>query len=357
MNEKIYSRLAEHLDGLPDGFPPSGTGADLRLLEMLFSPQEAGLAVHLRLDRESAGAIAARAGLSPEIAKQRLDDMAQKGLILSVQAADGAITYQAAPFVVGIYEFQVNNLSVEFLHALREYWSTTIDRPPVETIPQMRTIPIHESIDPHLETMTYEQVNEIVAAHTRFAVAPCICRRGAHLVGKGCDAPEESCLIFGDWAEFYARTGRGRQVDRSEMLALIARADAANLVLRPSNSQDVAFICCCCGCCCGGLVGLKRHPHPADVVASAFIASLAPEVCQACFTCLERCQMQALVRDDGAVALRVERCIGCGLCVSTCPSGALTLVRKPESGLTRVPPTMKDTWQRISQAQNSQTGN
>lgn len=351
MNEKKYSRLAEHLDGLPDGFPPSSTGADLRLLEMLFSPQEAELAVHLTLDREPAAAIAARAGLAAEVVGQCLDEMAQKGLILSFKAVDGTLTYQAAPFVVGIYELQVNNLSTQFLHTLWEYWSTTIDRPPVQTIPQMRTIPIHESIDPRLETVTYEQVNEIIAANTRFAVAPCICRRSARMVGKGCEAPEESCLIFGDWAEFYARTGRGRQVDRSEMLALIARADAANLVLRPSNSQDVSFICCCCGCCCGGLVGLKRHPRPADVVASAFIASLVPEDCQGCFTCLDRCQMQALVEDGDRVALKQERCIGCGLCVSTCPSGALTLIRKPESDRTRVPPTMNDTWQSISQAQ------
>ncbi|GAP12514.1 protein containg 4Fe-4S binding domain [Longilinea arvoryzae] len=352
MNEQTYRRLARHLDQLPDGFPPSRTGADLHLLELLFSPQEAELAVHLTLERESAGLIAARAGLAPDAGALLLDEMAQKGLILSMDTEDGGRTYMAAPFVVGIYEFQVNNLSVNFLHALWEYWSTTVDRPSAETIPQMRTIPIHESIDPRLETVTYEQVNAIVDAHTRFAVAPCICRRGARMVGKGCDAPEESCLIFGEWAEFYARTGRGRKIDRSEMLALIARADAANLVLRPSNSQDVSFICCCCGCCCGGLVGLKRHPRPADVVASAFIASLAPEDCQGCFTCLQRCQMQALVEDGDRVALKQERCIGCGLCVTTCPSGALTLVRKSESGLTRVPPTMEDTWRIISQTQN-----
>jgi len=37
--------------------------------------------------------------------------------------------------------------------------------------------------------------------------------------------------------------------------------------------------------------------------------------------------------------------------VSTCPSGALTLVRKPESELTRVPVDMTTTWKTISQAQ------
>jgi ferredoxin len=351
MNEQLYRKLADHLDRLPDGFAPSSTGADLRLLELLFTPQEAELAVHLTLDREPAEIIAARAGLATQDAARCMDDMVGKGLIFSTQSEDGCRVYQAIPFVVGIYEFQVNRLGPNFLDALRDYWTTTIDRPEAETVPQMRTIPIRESIDPHLETVTYEQVNEIVAAHTRFAVAPCICRRGARLAGEGCEAPEESCLVFGEWAEFYARTGRGRLIDREEMVALIARADAANLVLRPSNSQDVAFICCCCGCCCGGLLSLKRHPRPADVVASAFIAELTPDVCEGCFTCLKRCQMEALVEDGSRVALHSERCIGCGLCVTTCPSGALKLVRKPESDRTRVPATMNDTWRSISQAQ------
>jgi electron transport complex protein RnfB len=351
MNEEIYRNLARHLDRLPDGFPPSRTGADLRLLEKLFRPEEAELAVHLTLDQENAGVIAARAGLAPEIARQRLAEMAQKGLILSIQAEDGEYAYQAVPMVVGIYEMQVNNLSADLLDAFEDYWGNMEDRPQPETITQMRTIPVQQSIDNRVEALTYEQVGELVNAHTRFAVAPCICRRKAKLNGKGCSAPEESCLIFGDWADFYARTGRGRAIDRAEMNTLLARADAANLVLQPSNSQDVSFICCCCGCCCGLLVGLKSHPRPADIVASAFIASLTPETCEACWTCLDRCQMDALVEDGDRVALKVERCIGCGLCVSTCPSGSLTLTRKPQSARTRVPATLNDTWRIISRAQ------
>jgi len=57
MKEKIYRRLAEYLDRLPDGFPPSETGADLRLLEWLFTPEEAELAIHLTLERETAQVI------------------------------------------------------------------------------------------------------------------------------------------------------------------------------------------------------------------------------------------------------------------------------------------------------------
>ena len=62
--------------------------------------------------------------------------------------------------------------------------------------------------------------------------------------------------------------------------------------------------------------------------------------------------MQALTEDIGRVAFNADRCIGCGLCVSTCPSGALSLERKPESKLTKIPATIDATWHYISQSQN-----
>jgi len=351
MNEKTYRKLAEHLDRLPGGFAPSDTGADLRLLQRLFTPEEAELATHLTLDREQASVIAERAHLSPAEAEQRLHEMAHKGLIFSIQPEDGPNLYQAVPFVVGIYEFQVNRLDEGLLQDLGEYWSTEKQRPRAPTIRQMRTIPVGQSIEPHLEALPYEQVGELVKAHDRFAVAPCICRRKARMTGGGCDAPEESCLLFGEWADYYVRDGRGRLIDRPELMEILARADAANLVLQPTNSREIAAICCCCGCCCGILRGLQRHPKPSEIVASSFIARLEPETCQGCWTCLERCQMEALTEEGDRVALDADRCIGCGLCVSTCPSGALALVRKPDRERAQIPVTMDDTWRTISQAQ------
>jgi len=322
----------------------------LRLLEVLFAPEEADLAVHLTLDQEEVWRIAERAGLDPVEAGQRLERMADKGLILSVRSEDGAARYHAIPWVVGIWEFQINNLSVDLLRAMADYWRTRKPEPRAPVTRQMRTIPIRESIQPHLEALPYEQVNALVEAHERFAVAPCICRRHARLAGGGCDAPEESCLVFGDFAEYYARTGRGRAIDKAEVFEILARADAANLVLQPSRSRDAAFICCCCGCCCGVLNYLQHQPKPAEAVSSSFIAALAPDACQGCWTCLERCQMQALVSDGDRVALKGDRCIGCGLCVSTCPSGALTLARKPGSE-EALPPDIYETWREIVRTQ------
>jgi electron transport complex protein RnfB len=351
MSEQAYRKLAEHLDRLPGGFASDGKGGELRVLATLFTPEEAELAVHLTLDREPPAAIAARAGLPVDKVAPRLAEMARKGLIFPEYAGDEPVRYRAAPWVVGIYEFQVNNLNPSFLQARDERgprvprgWRAPVTR-------QMRTIPIGQSIEPRLEAMPYEQAEALVRAHDTYTVAPCICRREAKLRGEGCDAPEESCLLFGDFAAYYARTGRGRAIDRAEMLDLLARADAHNLVLQPSHSQRADFICTCCGCCCGVLAGIKAQPKPAEYVSSAFIARYDADLCQGCETCLDRCQMDALTAEDSGVAFDADRCIGCGLCVTTCPSGALTLQRKPGYERMQLAPDWDTTLHEIAEEQ------
>jgi electron transport complex protein RnfB len=38
--------------------------------------------------------------------------------------------------------------------------------------------------------------------------------------------------------------------------------------------------------------------------------------------------MDAVVESDGVVEINLDRCIGCGVCISTCPEEAITLVQK-----------------------------
>ena len=347
-----YEKLAEHLDSLPGGFPPSKTGAHIRLLQRLFTPEEAKLATLLTLDQEEPHVIAERAKLSIEETKQMLYEMEKKGLIYSVHKENGVALFQAIPWVVGIYEFQVKNLSEGLLEDMKNWHDTREPRSGKWTLNQLRTIPIMKSIDIPMKALPYEQVDELVDTHTRFAVAPCICRTEAKKRGRGCDAPMESCLIFGDLADSYVRWGRGRSIEKSEVKEILAKANEANLVLNPSNSKEVAYICCCCGDCCGILNGLKHYPKPAEVVVSSFIARFDPDACVGCNVCLGRCQMQAISSEGGRTKFNPDRCIGCGLCVSTCSSGALTLVRKPEGAKREIPETLYDTWYTTAKEQS-----
>ena len=42
---------------------------------------------------------------------------------------------------------------------------------------------------------------------------------------------------------------------------------------------------------------------------------------------------------DGKAEVNLDRCIGCGLCVTTCDTGAMQLTRKPEEQLYEPPAT------------------
>ena len=172
------------------------------------------------------------------------------------------------------------------------------------------------------------------------------------MVGEGCDRPGESCLVFGMAADFYVKNGYGRTAGKQEILQVLQNANRHGLVLQPGNAQTVSNICCCCGCCCGVLHRIQNQPVPAKAVASSFIASFDPEACAGCFTCLERCQMQALAEMGDVVSLNSDRCIGCGLCVTTCPSGALTLMRKPTGEIGQIPATMQEAWRTIANTQS-----
>jgi formate hydrogenlyase subunit 6/NADH:ubiquinone oxidoreductase subunit I len=337
----VYGRLRDHLDRLPSGFPSTESGVEIRILKRLFSPEEAELTLNVTMKLEPAAAIAARAGISPAEAQERLRQLSRKGLIFSIESPDRPPVYMAAQFVIGIWEYHVNDLDPEFIRDMDEY-IPILSQSAFGRVPQLRTVPIGKSISADVETLPYEQAEALVREQTKFLVAPCICRREHEIKGRPCDKLMEACLVFGWGAEYYARNGLGRFITLEETLEIIKMADEQGLVLQPSNSQDIVNICCCCGDCCQVLKHLKRLPEPAAAVASPFVATLDPGLCIGCGTCQDRCQMDALSMADALAVLDTRRCIGCGLCVTTCPSGALSLSRKPPEKQSSVPKDMRE---------------
>lgn len=353
MDRDVYEQLAAKLDKLPGGFPRTAGGAEMRILRRLFAPEEAELALHLTLLAEEPRVIAYRAGLPVEEATRRLEEMDAKGLLYSIQRPGQPRRYQAQQFIVGIWENQVNRLNPELIRDFEEYLEAGLSPERWRQVPQLRTIPVAESIPVQVEVMAYEQAEKLVRSHRAIAVANCICRQEMRLLGNGCDKPEETCLVFGQAARHYIHTGRGRSIDQAEALSILRRAADAALVLQPGNSEEPLNICACCGCCCGVLRSLKRDPRPASLVASPFHASLNTATCEGCGLCVDRCQMEALALDGGHAVLDLDRCIGCGLCVSTCPTGSLTLVRKPAAEQPAVPKDTVRAWIQWMQARGT----
>src|SRR5512139_3606604 len=105
MSEDPYRALAQRLDELPNGFPATPDGAELRLLAKLFTPDEAALGASLRMTLETPAEIARRTGREEAALAAQLKGMARRGLIKARRGANG-LSYGLLPFVVGIYEAQ-----------------------------------------------------------------------------------------------------------------------------------------------------------------------------------------------------------------------------------------------------------
>jgi electron transport complex protein RnfB len=60
MNDKIYEKLANVLDTLPNGFPRTDSAVEIKLLKKIFTPEQAELFCDMRLTFETAEEVAKR---------------------------------------------------------------------------------------------------------------------------------------------------------------------------------------------------------------------------------------------------------------------------------------------------------
>ncbi len=65
--------------------------------------------------------------------------------------------------------------------------------------------------------------------------------------------------------------------------------------------------------------------------------------------------MEALELVDSRIVVYADRCIGCGLCVTTCPTDSLSLVRKPEEEQRPVPKDIVAATIQLAQARGKMT--
>jgi len=346
--KEVYERLREYLDNLGSGYPRTDSRVEMRILKRLFTEEDAELFIGLTPLLETPEDAANRLGRDPDETAVHMEGMAKKGLLFRHRKGD-LLRYSAAPFVVGIFEFQVGTLDREFARDMKEYYETAFGNT-IQSFktPVLRTIPINREMVSKWPVAPYEDVLEIMNNQDVIAVAPCICRKEAQLNDEACSKPMEACFVFGSHARYYVENGMARYISREEAREIVIKNDEAGLVMQPFNSQKIGGMCSCCGCCCGVLKSLKMQPQPAAAVQSNYFAEVEEDECIGCETCLERCQMEAIDIVDDKAIVNLDRCIGCGLCVTTCTTEAMRLFKKPDAQLYQPPETGAETYLKIA---------
>ncbi|MFX0004240.1 MAG: ATP-binding protein [Candidatus Hodarchaeota archaeon] len=343
--DAIYNELRRKIDeSMPVGFPASEDAKEIRLLEMLFTPEEAKIAMNLGSIAEPLKRIHRRVNrsgisISLEELEEILDGLAEKGAIsggpLFFDREKNLKMYSLAQWAVGIFEYQVNRLTKEFAQLAYDYTLETFYKEfhRKDTPSQMHTIPVEKSLIPEYHVGTYDNVRDIVNTKVRkISLIECVCRQTNDLLENPCKLSDERrcCVLFNDFAEATIENGVGKEVTKDEFFDLLDKYQKEGFVLQPQNNQNPVFMCACCGCCCGVLTMAKKFPRPTEYYSSNFYAQSDPDLCTGCETCVERCQMDAITIFDEKAKVNLDRCIGCGNCVVTCGSDAMTLYKKEE---------------------------
>lgn len=339
----VYKRLAERLDSLPHGYPPADDGSDLRLLQYLFTEEEAELGVELRLTLETSNQIAARLARDKKETRKLLKQMAKNGLI-KAEPIKGGFGFGLLPFVVGIYEFQVGRLDEKMSQLFEDYYQKVFSQMLTRTPQVHRIIPVNETIHTEMSVEPYENVVEIVKSMKSWGVTNCICRRQQAHIGNPCDHPLDVCMTFDSeraGAYDYSETVQSQTLE--EALATLQKAADAGLVHSVSNNQEgLWYICNCCACSCGILRGLSKLGISNVVASSSFTINVDADLCTGCEACLDYCQFDALVMEENGIVTGNElRCVGCGVCVPHCEMAAMSLFKRES---VETPPVTEEDW-------------
>ncbi len=343
MSDRFYKQLASLLDALPNRFPLTQSGVEIRLLMKIFSPEEAALACAMTATPEPAAVIAGRAGVDPKEGRDTLKRMAAKGLI-SVKRGESEFGFHLKPFVVGFYESQLPRMDAEMAALFEEYFTETKGALLRDAPAHHRVIPVEQAIPFQIGIQPYERAGALLEEALSWGVRDCICRVQQKLVGKGCDRPVNSCLVFAPMKNAFDRSKTDRAISKEEALQILKETEEAGLVHTVGNYREgLDYICNCCTCCCGILRGVAQYGIASAVAHSEYFLVVDADACSGCNNCIGKCQFNALSPSDGIIAVDYHHCMGCGVCVAACSTAAMHLERRPEKEIT-MPPSGHGEW-------------
>ncbi|WP_026477472.1 FAD-dependent oxidoreductase [Alkaliphilus transvaalensis] len=278
---------------------------EYKILEPVVTEEMAEVALCLELRKpKSAEEVAALCSKSVEETSKLLWELAVAGVSF-VNEIDGVDKYWHDLWIPGHMEMMANNKEnvkkyPQIAEAFEAYGRVrgpkTAGNFPVG-LGLMRVIPIEKSIMGETKRASYEEVSKYLNENDLFSVSDCSCRTAREVMGEGCGhLKEDMCIQMGHAAEYYIRTGRGREITREEAIEIIKKAEENGLMHQIPNTDGPGkthAICNCCGCSCLSLRTAGMFLNT-DMVRSNYVSRVDKEKCVACGECVENCCVNAV---------------------------------------------------------------
>jgi len=306
VKEKVLD-LANHISRKKRGSKDEikATDPEYLILEPVVTDAMADVVMCMEIRKHyTAADLAPVCGKSLEETTKLLLELADIGVCF-VNNIKGVDTFWYETWVPGIMEMMVNNKAnvAKYPQIARAFEAYGRVRGPKSTgafpvgVGLMRVIPIERAIDGETRRASYEEVSKYLNDNDIFTVSDCSCRTSREAMGEGCGhLKEDMCIQMGHAAEYYIRTGRGRQITREEAFEIIKRAEENGLMHQIPNldgSGKTHAICNCCGCSCLALRTASMFKN-VDMVRSNYVSHVDKDKCVACGECVEVCPVNAL---------------------------------------------------------------
>jgi electron transport complex protein RnfB len=337
----VYETLRSILDKHLNGCPPAPE--IIEILKILYTKEEAEVAIGLSFAPFSIDVISRRTGVEPAEVERRLDSLTLKGVV-ACRPKEGNKRYSLFATLPGFFEFpfMIKRERTPELDRLAELWHNYMDKlsqtfgsPETSTV---RVLPIQEEVPNEPSVLPYEKIYDMIDKAEVVGIANCACRQAEH----NCDAPIEACMLFDGAAVGLSLMGIGRIITKEEMKKILKECDDYGLIHQVNNAQErLTMLCNCCSCCCVLLRSFKKYGNPNVISSSGFMPQCNEEICSGCGICAEeRCKMDAITIENDLPVINENLCIGCGLCVTGCPEEAMKLVRREK--VRETPPTDRE---------------
>lgn len=275
------------------------------IMEPVVSDEMAEIALCMDFRKPKSVAELARLANKDEETTAKLAFELAKAGVCFINNIDGVDKYWYDTWVPGIMEMMTNNrenvAKYPQIAEAFDHYGKIVGPKSVGNFPMgvgvMRVIPIETAIQGETRRASYEEISKYLNENTIFSVADCSCRTSREAMGEGCGhLKEEMCIQLGHAAEYYIRTGHGRQITREEAFEIIKRAEENGLMHNIPNfdgNGKTHAICNCCGCSCFALRIANMFQNN-DMIRSNYVSKIDKDKCVACGECVVNCPTNAV---------------------------------------------------------------